>query len=181
MPFNRPPLDLLYSPFRRFHAVAPPGTYAVLRAQPLGHRRTHERRNPARPLRVSRLARAPAHARHGGRGTPRTLGVHLGRFTQGRRARFGRRFDYGHARGRPARGDDLPAFGRRPVCRRLRRHRRRRRDGNRFPFRSRRGQRWATPQSEPFSPSLPPFPGSIRRLRLRTGLPAARTKRRTKA
>ena len=42
-------------------------------------------------------------------------------------------------------------------------------------------ERQATPRSEPFSPSRPPFPGSIRRFRLRTGLPAARTKRRTKA
>lgn len=42
-------------------------------------------------------------------------------------------------------------------------------------------ERRATPRSEPFSPSLPPFPGSIRGFRLRTGLPAARTKRRTKA
>ena len=154
MPFNRPPLDLLIARSAASMQSRLPGTDAVLRRSLSGI--------------VARMSAGTEHGLYGyldwlaRQLMPDTAEEeHLERWASiwgvSRRERFGRRFDHGHARGRPARGDDLPAFGRRPVCRRLRRHRRRRRDGNRFPFRSRRGNGGQRPNRNHSRPRFPRF------------------------
>lgn len=157
MPFNRPPLDLLIARSAASMQSRLPGTDAVLRRSLSGI--------------VARMSAGTEHGLYGyldwlaRQLMPDTAEEeHLERWASiwgvSRKAA-------GHASGDVSitgtpgtvlpEGDDLPAFGRRPVCRRLRRHRRRRRDGNRFPFRSRRGNGGQRPDRNRSRPRFPRF------------------------
>ena len=135
MPFNRPPLDLLIARSAASMQSRFPGTDAVLRRSLTGI--------------VARMSAGTEHGLYGyldwlaRQLMPDTAEEeHLERWASiwgvSRKAA-------GHASGDVSitgtPGAVLPegTICLRSVCRRLRRHRRRRRDGNRFPFRSRRG------------------------------------------